>query len=302
VTTNKQKLEALRELQKRQKLSQYQTNFELFAKEQIKILPKDSSQGFKYFEFNEAQHIVNNRIEEQLAETGRVRAIILKARQMGLSTYTTARVFWKSYFNAYNKSVVMAETMNFINGGKDSVKMLNMSPVFDNFIVDSQSYLQVMYVANNIIVPKVMEWDMPVGFVEDFRKQLGEAVNQLKKEGSVVTINNKSPYKGLLTVLDREYSYIKNVPDKDLSKNQLALKRVLMDRNSGYISPEERPETILLKNTQFMELANAIIAMYNLGGATGKLAKWTTLAKGNKDSAMSRVKEHAKRGEIYFFT
>jgi hypothetical protein len=27
---------------------------------------------------------------------------------MGLSTYTTARVFWKSYFNAYNKSVVMA--------------------------------------------------------------------------------------------------------------------------------------------------------------------------------------------------
>lgn len=106
--TNKQKLEALRELQKRQKLAQYQTNFELFAKEQIKILPKDSSQGFKYFEFNEAQKIVNTKIEEQLAETGRVRAIILKARQMGLSTYTTARVFWKSYFNAYNKSVVMA--------------------------------------------------------------------------------------------------------------------------------------------------------------------------------------------------
>lgn len=107
-TTNKQKLEALRELQKRQKLEQYRTNFELFAKEQIKILPKDSSQGFKYFEFNEAQHIVNTAIEEQLKETGRVRAIILKARQMGLSTYTTARVFWKSYFNAYNKSVVMA--------------------------------------------------------------------------------------------------------------------------------------------------------------------------------------------------
>ncbi len=108
MTTNKQKLEALRELQKRQKLTQYQTNFELFAKEQIKILPKDSSQGFKYFEFNEAQTIVNGKIEEQLRETGRVRAIILKARQMGLSTYTTARVFWKSYFNAYNKSVVMA--------------------------------------------------------------------------------------------------------------------------------------------------------------------------------------------------
>ena len=132
MTTNKQKLEALRELQKRQKLSQYQTNFELFAKEQIKILPKDSSQGFKYFEFNEAQHIVNNRIEEQLAETGRVRAIILKARQMGLSTYTTARVFWKSYFNAYNKSVVMAHDAAtsdaLFNMSRNTIS--NMDPMF----------------------------------------------------------------------------------------------------------------------------------------------------------------------------
>jgi hypothetical protein len=106
--SNKQKLEALRELNKRKKLAEYKDNFELFAKEQIKILPKDSSQGFQPFLFNEAQKIVNEQIEEQLRKTGRVRAIILKARQMGLSTFTTARVFWKSYFNAYNKSVVMA--------------------------------------------------------------------------------------------------------------------------------------------------------------------------------------------------
>jgi hypothetical protein len=106
--TNSAKLEALRELKRREKLSEYKENFELFAKEQIKILPKDSSQGFQFFEFNEAQRIVNEKIEQQLRDTGRVRAIILKARQMGLSTYTTGRVFWKSYFNAFNKSVVMA--------------------------------------------------------------------------------------------------------------------------------------------------------------------------------------------------
>jgi len=105
---NSDKLEALRELKKREKLASYKNNFELFAKEQIKILPKDSSKGFQFFEFNEAQKIVNEALDKQLKETGRVRAIILKARQMGLSTYTTGRVFWKSYFNAYNKSVVMA--------------------------------------------------------------------------------------------------------------------------------------------------------------------------------------------------
>jgi len=106
--TNKQRLEALREAKKRERLAFYKTNFKAFAAEQIKILPKDSSKGFQPFEFNAAQDIVNEAIEKQLRETGRVRVIILKARQMGLSTFTTARVFWKSYFNAYNKSVVMA--------------------------------------------------------------------------------------------------------------------------------------------------------------------------------------------------
>ena len=63
--TNKQKLEALRELKKRQKLAEYKDNFELFAKEQIKILPKDSSKGFQPFVFNEAQRIVNDALERQ---------------------------------------------------------------------------------------------------------------------------------------------------------------------------------------------------------------------------------------------
>ena len=105
---NKQKLLLAKEALKRKKLKEYKGNFELFAKEQIKILPKDSSKGFIPFEFNAAQRIVHEKLEEQLAKTGKVRAIILKSRQQGLSTYATARVYWKSYFNAYNKSVVMA--------------------------------------------------------------------------------------------------------------------------------------------------------------------------------------------------
>jgi hypothetical protein len=107
-TSNNSKLEALRELKKRERIAAYQDNFELFAREQIKILPKDSSKGFLPFEFNAAQHIVNEAIEKQLKEKGKVRAIILKARQMGLSTFTTSRVFWKAYLNPFHKSVVMA--------------------------------------------------------------------------------------------------------------------------------------------------------------------------------------------------
>lgn len=106
--TNSQKLALAKEAKKRADMKRYRDSFEDFAKEQIRILPKDSTKGFIPFEFNHAQKIVNDALEKQLKETGRVRAIILKARQMGLSTFSCGRVFWKSYLTPYNKSVVMA--------------------------------------------------------------------------------------------------------------------------------------------------------------------------------------------------
>ena len=106
---NKQELtRLLREKEKREKLKAYNSDFSKFAKEQIKIITKDASHGFIPFEFNTAQDIITEKLDEQLRETGKVRAIILKARQQGISTYCAGRVFWKSYFSPYARSVVMA--------------------------------------------------------------------------------------------------------------------------------------------------------------------------------------------------
>ena len=106
---NKQELtKLLREKEKREKLKAYNSDFSKFAKEQIKIITKDASHGFIPFEFNTAQDIITEKLDEQLRETGKVRAIILKARQQGISTYCAGRVFWKSYFSPYARSVVMA--------------------------------------------------------------------------------------------------------------------------------------------------------------------------------------------------
>ena len=105
---NKRKLELVREAKKREKLGAYKDDFELFSKEEIRIITKNASQGFVPFEFNEAQSTINARLEEQLEQTGRVRAIVLKARQQGISTYCAARVFWKTFFTPYTRSVVMA--------------------------------------------------------------------------------------------------------------------------------------------------------------------------------------------------
>ena len=106
--TNREKLAYAVEDKKRKDLERYKSSYEAFASEQIRILPKDASRGFIPMEFNAAQKIVDDAIEKQLKETGKVRAIVLKARQMGLSTYATGRVYWKSYLTPFNKSVVMA--------------------------------------------------------------------------------------------------------------------------------------------------------------------------------------------------
>lgn len=49
--------------------------------------------------FNKAQSYIHQRIERQLAETGKVRALILKGRQQGASTYIGARFYHRTSMN-----------------------------------------------------------------------------------------------------------------------------------------------------------------------------------------------------------
>ena len=98
----------LLEKEKRDKLKAYEDDFALFAAEQVKIITKDAGQGFVPFKLNECQLRITEALEKQRKDTGKVRAIVLKARQQGISTYCAGRVFWKSYFTPYARSVVMA--------------------------------------------------------------------------------------------------------------------------------------------------------------------------------------------------
>lgn len=109
---SKAKLLALREKNRRDKLTSYKEDFEEFCKDQIKIITKDASQGFVPFIMNEAQQLIHERIEKQRKETGKVRALVLKARQQGISTYSAARCYWKTTNNDYIKTVVLAHDAN----------------------------------------------------------------------------------------------------------------------------------------------------------------------------------------------
>jgi hypothetical protein len=67
------------------------SDFPYFAEHCLKIRPKAG--GLIPLELNRIQESVHGLLERQRRETGRVRAMILKARQPGVSTYVEARFF-----------------------------------------------------------------------------------------------------------------------------------------------------------------------------------------------------------------
>lgn len=73
--------------------STLKNDFERYAGKCLRIRTKDGE--IAPLTLNNAQRYIHERLTDQLRETGRVRAIILKGRQQGCSTYTEARYFWR---------------------------------------------------------------------------------------------------------------------------------------------------------------------------------------------------------------
>jgi hypothetical protein len=73
--------------------SKLKNNFIHYASKCLSIRTK--SGAIKRFELNKAQQYIHEKLEEQLAKTGKVRALILKGRQQGCSTYIGARFYHK---------------------------------------------------------------------------------------------------------------------------------------------------------------------------------------------------------------
>lgn len=68
-------------------------DFEHYASKCLVIRPKES--GIVNFQLNKAQRYVHAQVDKQLKETGKIRAIILKGRQQGMSTYIEGRLYWR---------------------------------------------------------------------------------------------------------------------------------------------------------------------------------------------------------------
>ena len=87
----------------------WRADLETFAREALVIRPAEGAA--MPFEFNSVQRKLHALLENQKAETGRVRAVILKARQMGVSTYVGARFYHRMRHDTPGfRTIIMAST------------------------------------------------------------------------------------------------------------------------------------------------------------------------------------------------
>lgn len=71
-----------------------QSDFTYYAPRVLQV--KTKAGEIVPFRLNRAQEFIHAKLERQLAETGRVRAIVLKGRQQGASTLIGGRFYWKT--------------------------------------------------------------------------------------------------------------------------------------------------------------------------------------------------------------
>ena len=67
-------------------------NFNFYSKSALKIRTKEGK--INPLALNNSQQILDKAVTEQMATEGKVRVIILKARQQGLSTYTGGYLYF----------------------------------------------------------------------------------------------------------------------------------------------------------------------------------------------------------------
>jgi hypothetical protein len=71
------------------------------------LIIHDKSGSERNFKFNRAQQYIHERLEAQYLATGKIRALILKGRQQGVSTYVQARYFHKIVTRKGKKAFIL---------------------------------------------------------------------------------------------------------------------------------------------------------------------------------------------------
>lgn len=80
-------------------------DFPYYAQKNLRVATKSGEMA--PLKFNRAQEYVHERIEEQLFEHNQIRALVLKGRQQGISTYTEGRFYWRTQLRRNKRAYII---------------------------------------------------------------------------------------------------------------------------------------------------------------------------------------------------
>lgn len=106
-----------------EKLRELKRSLPYFARNCLKIKTKDAR--ITPFVFNKSQEYFHAKCEEQLKRTGRVRVVVLKGRQSGISTYVAARFYHKTSTRRAINTFILSHESSTTDKLFSMVKMYN---------------------------------------------------------------------------------------------------------------------------------------------------------------------------------
>lgn len=108
------------EMRMLKKLKQWRDDFPTMARERLHVVDKESR--LRRMVLNKAQMIIHAKAEQQKLDHGMVRALILKGRKQGSSTYVGARFYGQTQLYKYKTAKVMAHHQDSTDALFDMVK------------------------------------------------------------------------------------------------------------------------------------------------------------------------------------
>lgn len=111
--------------QQQTRLKALKNSLSYFSKNCLHIKTKDAK--IIPFVFNRSQEYFHSKIEEQLKKTGKVRALVVKGRQSGISTYVAARFYHKTSTNKALSTFILSHESSTTDKLFKIVKLYNES-------------------------------------------------------------------------------------------------------------------------------------------------------------------------------
>src|SRR5262245_9865790 len=107
-------------------------SFPLYAQRYLTIRPKDGT-PIK-LKLNAVQKRLNEVADKQRDETGRVRLLVLKARQPGVSTYVEARFFWRATHESGLRAFILTHKDDATNNLFEMAKRFHQNDPTDLWV------------------------------------------------------------------------------------------------------------------------------------------------------------------------